>query len=341
MAYTLSVNICPHCNKSIYWKFKAGKKRIGLKFGEPEIYRCKHCGNAISNGLKEWPELTPNEKSMEKLKFFWSCFSMGLFWGVGGGVAISLFIESMRDNIAQVMIIGFLVVSFIHVIGLKALVNESVERYNKKQNQSLKDITVFDAVSLNISDEIKIIKQKLTLLSDKINVLSNNLIVISPEAKDNENVTTMVNKLKDIIEGLVTYYDNYGAIFLKLNFEQMSHYVKTRNIETINIPKIVNEISENIFKIYNELLIEIGENSQYTKYINCCFEEFKKNMIALKTHLVALQTNYIISKTSPIDEEEIAKLFKINNEQFKLNKTLSELDNEYDRYMAEIKVNKL
>jgi len=140
MAYTFSMSFCPHCNKPINWNFKAGKREIRLKLGEPEIYICKNCNNPISNGKKEWVEMTQDEKTSDKLKITWSCFSGGIFWGFGIGFIIPLLLGANIMISVIVGVIGFSLLSAFFIYGYKCLVDESIERTNKNNIQSEENI---------------------------------------------------------------------------------------------------------------------------------------------------------------------------------------------------------
>jgi DNA-directed RNA polymerase subunit N (RpoN/RPB10) len=339
MVYTFSIKSCPHCNKTIDWSFKAGRTDKS-KIGETEIYRCKHCGKAITNGLKEWPEMSDDEKATEKFRFFCGCFSMGL-WGVGVVYGLSLFIEPLQSLVPWGLLVGFIAVASLVAFGCKTIINESIERYNKKQNQSLKEIKVFDAISLDISDDMEIIKYKLNVLSNKINLLRKNINVLTPDAIKDDSIGIMIMNLTEVENSFKDYYDKYGAIFLRLNFEQMAHYINTRNIETMDIPDIVKNIDETMEQILKSLYSKIDNNSSTFREMTYFFRQYKERMVDLKTQLVAAQTTFTISGTSPIDEDEILKLFRFERSQLLSKKDLSVLNDEYDKFMAEIEVNNL
>jgi len=343
MAYTFSIKLCPYCNKAIDHNFKAGYGEGKLKIGQTEIYKCKHCGKAISNGLKEWPEMTNEEKSKEKLKLFFGRIATILLWGFGGAIAIWAFLgtsTSLSESLVVfIAILWFLIVALFNIYSSYQIIRESIERYNSNQNTSLSEIKIFDAKSLNISDDMKIIEQKINNLSGKINVLKNNMEVLIPDAPKNENASQLLMNLSDISDNFSILYDKYCAILLRLHFEQMSHYVNNQDINNLNIQDIVGKIDKNIKQIWNNLLNKIGrEMPSDCREMNIFLSRFNKNMINLKIKLVALQSNKIISGISPISEGELINYFKFENDHFLDKNVINELNEEYDKYMAEVEV---
>ena len=134
MARTFSMKICPYCGKTLDWSFKYGYGDGKLKIGITEIYPCKHCGKMISNGLKEWPEMTEAEKFKEKLKFVFSSLAFGLLYGLGGFGLLSILIPPLRNYEFLMMFIGFILLTSISAYGAKIEVDNSKERYNSRKN---------------------------------------------------------------------------------------------------------------------------------------------------------------------------------------------------------------
>jgi predicted RNA-binding Zn-ribbon protein involved in translation (DUF1610 family) len=344
MAYKTIKN-CPHCGKPIDLKLETKKFRYML--GETEIYRCSHCGKLITNGLKEWPEMSKVEKAFERFYIFAKaiCLISVLFLAVW----MPIILLSTHDKETRYWL--WIIISFGGVFSgvyagvkmCKDAITESIVRYtgNQQQNRPLKAIKVVGSASLDISAHIKTIKDKLDTLSNKIKILRKNMTLLAPDEKTDDCIDAMIMYLTSVKKKFDDYYDKYGSIFLQLNFEKMALDINARNIETIDIPSVLKTIDENMAQILKHVYSGIEDDSFRFRETNNFLIKYKDRMIDLKTHLIAAQTKLTISNTSPIDEDEILKLFKFEKNQLLGKKDIDDLNDEYDKFMAEIEASNL
>jgi len=141
MAYT-TIKYCPYCHKTINLRFEI--KKSGYMIGETEIYRCSHCEKLITNGLKEWPEMSKVEKAFEKFIFFLDCCGKGILWTVVSGLIFFLLwgiwgTISGDWTLWPVVLFGgcgFIVGVLMGGLRSKCVIGDSIERYNQQQKKT-------------------------------------------------------------------------------------------------------------------------------------------------------------------------------------------------------------
>jgi hypothetical protein len=153
------MSFCPHCNKTINWNYRAGKRKLKLILGEPEIYVCPYCKGVITNGKKEWHEMNEEEKTSDKIKIGWSCFSGGMFWGFGGGIMISMLLGAKGGLPFVIGGVGLALFSAYYIYAYKCLIDESLERVKnivkKDSNNTIIDILEENDIFHNMRDLLK------------------------------------------------------------------------------------------------------------------------------------------------------------------------------------------
>lgn len=85
----ITISLCPHCNKVIDFKTEGGAGVV-QDFGQATIVNCSKCGKPVSNGLKEWPELTIMKKGIAIFRIIYTSLFYGVITGVFALVAFSL-----------------------------------------------------------------------------------------------------------------------------------------------------------------------------------------------------------------------------------------------------------
>jgi hypothetical protein len=128
---TIVTERCPYCNTTLY----EGSPKS--KFGKPDTFKCPKCSGVLSNGLKEWQELSDDEKMSEIAAVIGA-----LFFGLIIIPAIVNFIASYifkaQDVVNTAIISWVITVPIGFVLWVSCLyslldkINESDKRYDAK-----------------------------------------------------------------------------------------------------------------------------------------------------------------------------------------------------------------
>jgi hypothetical protein len=353
MSYTVTWSRCPYCNKTLEIKFRHGTPSSS-KLGEKELYTCKHCGQFISNGKKEWPEMSTGEQFYEIILFILQTIFAGMiFGGFGSMLLFGLLFNMFENNFQALVIISITIwatLSFLVGNGCKRQIKESIERYNIGQSKvtftNNEDVVLPFPKYAKSNDDIqviqnnmRIIEKKLSEIIEKTSKLNDNNELLSTEM--NNNVSDIINNNKKVISYLYKIYDKYVGILIELYFSGLMYYLGKEDIKTINIKEKMNifekDVKDYIYQFFpkDKTIEQIIENFTYAGPII-------KNVIIdisnVKIKMVSLQSKVLISNISPIDIENEYKIIINNREYNKISKYLDELNIEYDRLLSEYEV---
>jgi len=354
MAYSIIWSKCPHCYKTIDLKFQHGSPSTS-KLGEREIYTCKHCGNLISNGKKEWPEMSNGQKFYEIILFtFQTIFGGMIFGGVNSFMLFGFLFKMLEKNISTLAIISisiWFIISFLIGNGCKREVKESIDRYNKGQTKVTftndeevilpytRYAKTHDDIKL-IMNNLKIINKRLSDIVMKISKLNDNNDLLKNEIQNNNTLDIIKNNERVLIY-LHELYDKYVGMNIELFFSGLLYYLSNEDIKTINLKEKLNELEKSIKDYIYRYFPE-------DKTIDQIIDKFKfagsiiKNVISdisdVKIKMIGLQSKSLISNISPIEIEKEYKSIIDNREYCKLSINLDELNKEYDRFFSEYEV---
>lgn len=125
---------CPHCGKLLEFNLEGGGG-TAQDFGQPIIFKCPKCSGRISNGLKEWPNLS----AFQKFKA-WSrlVFTIFLYGGATGGVltAIGMYAFDLNEEqlVSALFVIATLSLLAFSIVYGKTMKNEIRESSNRAKN---------------------------------------------------------------------------------------------------------------------------------------------------------------------------------------------------------------
>jgi hypothetical protein len=80
------------------------------------------------------------------------------------------------------------------------------------------------------------------------------------------------------------------------------------------------------------------EHNMVFRKINTSIKAIEEKIQAVALYLISIQTNKIIGDASPIDEENALNIQQEENAFNAVIEYSKELDDEYDRFMAEVEV---
>lgn len=121
---------CPHCGKLLEFKLEGGGG-TAQDFGQPVVFKCPKCSGRISNGLKEWPNLS----FFQKFKAWGRLvFTIILYGGATGGILTAIAMFAFGLNEEQV-------VSALLIIGTLSLVAFSVV-YGKTMRKEIRESSI-------------------------------------------------------------------------------------------------------------------------------------------------------------------------------------------------------
>ena len=253
----------------------------------------------------------------------------------------------MEEILLAFIGIGAIIIFFIMSIYYKNNPNKKEEYfYEKTEQEKIPFSSSYSKYFIKATNNIDALDFKIELLKSKIKNVASNLARISSNNElliDNVstdmNANSIYHKNIEIIDYLTKYYDKYVALYIKTCFSSFIYYLSKKDLRTIDIKKTINEIQKNTNAIiYNYL----PKNKTYDEIINThefCGKTLNRiinDINTIKIQLVSLQTQLIISTISPIDNEYNINKYCSTNEQISLD--LSKLNNEYDRFIAEIEV---
>lgn len=121
---------CPHCGKLLEFNLEGGGG-TAQDFGQPAIFKCPKCSGRISNGLKEWPNLSVLQKYKAWGRLV---FTVIIYGGATGGIltTIAMFTFGLDEE---------KVLSALFLIGTLSLVAFSVV-YGKTMRKKIRESSV-------------------------------------------------------------------------------------------------------------------------------------------------------------------------------------------------------
>ena len=129
MAY-FGMAFCPNCKKPVEFTMGAGFRKS--KIGQPTFYKCKHCGEVYSDGMKEWRDMSALEKGVEIFRF--ACIDVVVM--LVAGVLLALGIGIALDSKQSTMLIIFLCAAVL-ALGVSIFLNvRKIRQSNKRRAEA-------------------------------------------------------------------------------------------------------------------------------------------------------------------------------------------------------------
>jgi hypothetical protein len=136
MAYSIIWSRCPYCRRILDIRSQHGIPSPS-KLGEVVIKKCEYCGQLISNGKKEWPDMTSGEKGLEIIFFIFNSLLCGMIvGGLGSFFILGLLFGLIENNLKILLILSsicWFLFSLLFANHYKLKINESIARYKKMQ----------------------------------------------------------------------------------------------------------------------------------------------------------------------------------------------------------------
>jgi hypothetical protein len=222
-----------------------------------------------------------------------------------------------------------------------------------------------------IQKNLNMIEKKMVLIRSKINKIGGYINMLNIDKKD-DKTNNIISKQKEYYEYIGKYYDDYCSLYLETRFQFYMALIKDiliakSKIHDITISRFI-EIINNDMEFTKHTLIydkdfdryfisigdidavkffiqfsiesekeEFGDNNQFPN-LNKSMEAIKKLIPNVTAYLITVQSHKIIGDTSPIDEENILNIYKQENGLEMIFEHSKKLDEEYDRFAAEIEL---
>lgn len=125
---------CPHCGKLLEFALEGGGG-TARDFGQPVIFKCPKCSGRISNGLKEWPNLSVFQKSKA-----WSrlVFTVILYGGATGGILTAIAMYAFDLNEKQI-VSALLVIATLSLVAFFVVYGKTMKKEIRESSIRAKD----------------------------------------------------------------------------------------------------------------------------------------------------------------------------------------------------------
>lgn len=316
---------CPYCNKtlSITSRWGSGSES---KIGLTEFTICPNCKNKISNGKKEWKEMTPAEHAFEIFRFIITDIcAIFIFSPIIVFLLYKLFNSNDISGFIPFSIIIAIILCVFFILGNKKIINESNKRYLLKQERlNNPEYNFFYLLEqlFSIDEILKRIERIKEIMSKDVLLISR----YSKIVKDKEEVILGDFKEKKDLRSLYVYYDKFlsflGFYYLK---GQMYYYYREKN--NLLIIKEVDNINNRLIDLLHNYIpeekseIDMQSNFQYIGELltkkNSYINNLKKSLMLNKNINYNQLIEYLNFINLSIDFE---------NEVREFNEFLSKLD---------------
>ena len=185
--------------------------------------------------------------------------------------------------------------------------------------------------------EIKILKRKFETTYGKIEDIDNKLSKLYAYVKllendSNEDVKNLVEKQNNVIKYLSEYFDIYSALFIDILIQIKVELLNKEYKLKIDIKDYIDEIK----KDHNAAITLIKKFQSYSKVPHKETDKSITKMIdtiaAIKAFLINYQSDLMLSKISPIEEDRIINTVGTYSDLIGL---ADNLDQEFERFMLE------
>lgn len=320
MARTYVWSKCPYCNKTLSVRSHQGTLPES-KIGVTEFTICPNCHKKVSNGKKEWPEMTSSEKASEVFLFIISdLFSTVIFGTIIGFLIFKLFNYDSITSLALCVSLTAAVLVLLFILANKRIVNNSVKRYLSKQEEISSPEGQF---KLSLENNFEII-QIVDIVKNLKEKAASNLVLISKYikiVKDKEEVILGDFKEKDNLNKLEIYYDKLLSLLSYYFFKGFMYYY-FKEIYNKSINEEVNSFNQQLIDLLHKYLPEDKTEDEIKETFPFLGEFINKK----NTYLSNLK-NDMLNMGSTINYEQLKKYTSFITLEMQLDIVLNEYDN--------------
>ena len=181
---------------------------------------------------------------------------------------------------------------------------------------------------------------KLKEIDSTIEVIEK-LRVVLEQDKDDKKIYDVIKQQDDIINYLVSYFDQYGAVYLEMVFrDEIQDLRKTASYRNMNFIDGIDAIHTRILAEESSLR-NMGQSPavQSLKRMDKAKQQIAVLLRDMKKEMAVWQTTQIIKNISPVTEGEQpaeSALFSVSFDG--LDEATDTLNSEYDRFISELEV---
>ena len=254
MARTYVWSKCPYCNKTLSVRSHQGTLPES-KIGVTEFTICPNCHKKVSNGKKEWPDMTSSEKTSEIFLFIISDLcSVIIFSPIIGFLFFKLLNYDSINSFYIFTIITAIILGIIFIFANKRVINYSVKRYTAKEEELKSPLGQFTFAFENnfeiisILDTVKLLKEKSA--SDLVLISK-----VSKIVKDKEELILGDFPEKSNLTKLEIYYDKLLSLMSFYYFKGFMYYY-FKDISSKSIKDEVKTFNKQLLDLLHQFLPE-------------------------------------------------------------------------------------
>jgi hypothetical protein len=256
------------------------------------------------------------------------------------GIIISA-VETIFSNILNILV---LVAGLIFIFGMPSILNAIKNREgqkNKRFNISFQTANYCNKkiykkrIIKPLVEKIELIYQKIIDICNKVGKLVEYVEMLREYETDNE-IDNIIEKQDKVINYLCEYYDKYASLFLRLYLQIEISIFENIDFNKIEIKKYISTLTDDMDNeiqfIRKFSLCLKSENNEIDKSIEIINETIKK----IKTNIIAIHSNKILSDISPI--EDTHNILNDISNYSNIDGMMDNLDYQYERFIQEINI---
>ena len=317
MARTYVWSKCPYCNKTLSVTSHWGTGSES-KIGPTEYTICPNCKNKVSNGKKEWKEMTSSEHTSEVFRFIRTdIVGIIIFSPTIGFLLYKLFVPDTFSIWITFSIVIAVLLSLFFIFSNIKVINESNKRYESYQEKMNSPEGNFYSALEDFFD-IKLIVERINQLKEIASQVFSFISKYSKIVKDKEEVILGDFKEKQDLDSLCIYFDKFLALLSFYYFKGLIYYY-FKDITKRPISDEIKNINKSFIDFLHKYIpedkteIEIQNNFQYIGEIISKKNDYIKN---LQTRIVSMNNN--------IDYNQLLEYLKFINLSIDIENEISE-----------------
>jgi len=213
----------------------------------------------------------------------------------------------------------------------------SEKNISEHENKILQIISNTDKPAF-LSNEVKNLKNKMEAAYRKIRDIDIKLDTLSAYVRllkddmHNEKAKNLVERQKAVIKYLSGYFDSYAALFIDILMQIKIELFNKDDKAKVNVKDYIAELKKDTEDAVSLLKKFLSYPNVSHTETDKSIEKMEAAITAIKTHLITYQSEMLLSKMSPIDDEYKLKTISAYNE---IIVTADNLDNQYERFTQE------
>jgi hypothetical protein len=260
----------------------------------------------------------------------------------------------------------------------KLLRSYNKKPHNKSARSKIKNIGkikipfIIPNPILIICHDLKQIEGKFVSIWERIKKTENNMNILA-KIKNEDSSKDMLLKQKEYYEYLCKYFDKYSSLYIETRFQfytvlieniliakneiykiDVKQFIETMNndmeftkytltddkdfFQCLQIIDGMESVKYFLLQLSNKKKQEDDKNNSSFDNLNKSLKVIRKKISMLTTYLISIQSRKTFGETSPLDEKEMLNRFKKENGFEKFIEYSRKLDEEYDRFLAEIEL---